>query len=97
MAAISKLSELAPECSICEHVNDCDEKRMVACAYLQRPQILSPVLADLTAPLTEDILVKHDYRDIKIGENTTVTIDLEDLKRQLEKDFYKHLNCQFGA
>ena len=94
MAALKKL---APECEVCEYVNDCDEKRMVACAYMQHPQILSPTVAELTQPLTQDILVKHDYRDVRIALNTTVTIDLEDIKRQLKKDLYKHLNCQFGS
>lgn len=47
-----------------------------------------------------DVLVKHDYRDIKIGPNTTITIDLEEQKRQLERDIYKALGgpcLEFGA
>ena len=46
-------------------------------------------------PLTQDLLVKHDYRDIKVGEDTTVTIDLEDLKETDGKGFYKALGCPF--
>lgn len=44
-----------------------------------------------------DMLVKHDYRDIKIAENTTVTIDLEKMKKDLAEDFYKAINCSFFA
>ena len=92
MGTFSKTSE---ECLTCDYYNDCDTKRMVLCAYLENPPILSPATANLTAPLTQDILVKHDYRDVKIAENITVTIDLEDIKKQLERDFYKSLNCNF--
>ena len=35
------------------------------------------------------VMVKHDYRDIKIDALTTVTIDLEDIKKQLAEDFYR--------
>ena len=34
-------------------------------------------------------IVKHDYRDIKIDASTTVTIDLENIKKQLAEDFYR--------
>ena len=34
---------------------------------------------------------KTDLRDIKIDENTTVTIDLEELKEQMKKDFYRQV------
>ena len=35
------------------------------------------------------VMVKHEYRDIKIDASTTVTIDLEDIKKQLAEDFYR--------
>ena len=34
---------------------------------------------------------KTDLRNIKIDENTEVTIDLEELKEQIKKDFYKQV------
>lgn len=47
--------------------------------------------------ITQDIIVKHEYRDVKIGENTTVTIDLQDIKKNLENEIYKglRLDCKF--
>lgn len=33
-------------------------------------------------------LVKHDYRDVKIAEGTTITIDLEELKENMRKQIY---------
>ena len=97
MYTMGNLSKLAPECELCEHRDSCDTKRMVACAYLNKPQYLEQATADIVNPLTQDILVKHEYRDVWIDENTTVTIDLEDIKKQLVKDFYKKLTSQFGA
>jgi protein associated with RNAse G/E len=52
------------------------------------------VMAQAGMPSTESAampaLKKHDYRDIKITENTTVTIDLEELKENMKKSFYKN-------
>lgn len=94
---MGNLTKLAPKCELCEQRDSCDTKRMVACAYMNKPQYLEQATADIVNPLLQDMLVKHDYRDVRIDSNTTVTIDLEDIKKQLEKDFYKELNCQFGA
>lgn len=49
---------------------------MEAHGYLQ-PDVVAPVM------------VKHDYRDIEIDASTAVTIDLEDIKKQLAEDFYR--------
>lgn len=83
----------APECQVCQYYNDCKHKRRVACAYLE--PITNPAAAEITQPIVVDVAVKHDYRNIKIAENTTVTIDLEDMKKKLEEDIYKAINCSF--
>lgn len=59
------------------------------------PPMLERAAESVSMPLTEDIAVKHDYRDIKVGENTTITIDFEDIKKRMEKDLYKALGCPF--
>ena len=41
-------------------------------------------------PLAQDLAVKHDYRDIKIDKNTTVTIDLEELKQNIAKEICRN-------
>lgn len=69
-------SELDERCKKCVNRDFCKDKRLAACAAM-------PLTQDLTQPL----LVKHDYRDIKIDANTTVTIDLEKLKEQLKERF----------
>ena len=63
-------------------------------SYLE-PKAAASASVGYAAPVLEDILVKHDYRDIKVGENTTITIDVEELKRQIKKDFYKQLGIGF--
>lgn len=45
--------------------------------------------------ISETIIQPHDYRDVKIDENTTVTIDLVELKKKISESLYKDLkiNC----
>lgn len=88
------VSRLCEKCRKCPFVSKCDKKRMEAMAY-QEPKVAASSSVDYTAPVLADILVKHDYRDIKAGENTTITIDVEELKRQMKKDFYKQLGIGF--
>lgn len=88
------VSRLCEECRKCPFVSKCDNKRMEAMAYLQ-PKVAASASVDYTAPVLADILVKHDYRDVVIGENTTIPIDVEELKRQMNKDFYKKLEIGF--
>jgi len=88
----SKDSEV---CIACEHYDNCDNKRMEMCAaaYLQPPAM--PTIM----PIGTDITVKHDYRDVKIAENTTITIDLEEVKRdtlkKLQQEIYNSFGCSF--
>ncbi len=83
----------APECQCCSNYNDCKNKRRVKCIYLE--PLTNTVATELTQPIMEDMLVKHDYRNIKVGENTTVTIDLEEMKKKLTEDFYEAIRCSF--
>lgn len=83
----------APECQACSYYTDCKNKRRVACMYLE--PLSNPAAASVTQPIMADIAVKHDFRDIKIGENTTVTIDLEEMKKKMVEDFNKAINCKF--
>lgn len=47
--------------------------------------------------MTMDVMVKHDYRNVRIAENTTVAIDLEEIKQNLKDEIYKglRLDCKF--
>lgn len=89
------LKVLSEQCRSCEYVNDCDKKRMAACAYIQPQNIAEATAESYAMPVAADMAVKHRYRDVKIAEGVTVTIDIEDMKKQIERDFYKQLNCGF--
>lgn len=50
------LSRISPECEKCPFVKKCNNKRMVAEAYLIHSS------AEMLAPVLEPMAVKHDYR-----------------------------------
>nr|DAS46943.1 MAG TPA: hypothetical protein [Caudoviricetes sp.] len=90
------LSKVSKICNACEHYDDCDNKRMEACAYLiPKESLANPCIQQSIEPIAADMAVKHAYRNIKIAENTTVTIDLEEIKKKVREDFYKNLGCGF--
>lgn len=79
------LSRLSSKCRNCRYVKTCNHKQMEDLAYLK------PVASDVSLPLAQPLLRKKDLIDIHLDKNTTVTIDLEELKEQMKKDFYKNL------
>lgn len=84
------LSRLSIKCKRCRYVETCDHKQMEALSYV------APGTSNVSLPITQPILKKHDLREIKLDTGTTVTIDLEEMKEQAKKDFYKGL-MKFGA
>lgn len=79
------LSRLSSKCRRCIYVKTCNHKQMEALAYLKS------AASDVSQPLVQPLLRKKDLRDIYLDKHTTVTIDLEELKEQMKKDFYKNL------
>lgn len=77
------LSRLSKQCRECRYAKTCQHKKMEAVAVMRQAN------AALAESAAMPALAKHDYRDIKIAENTTVTIDLEELKENMRKSFYK--------
>lgn len=80
------LSRLSRRCNECPFVDTCEDKRMEALAYIEPSA--GTLTTDLSAPLTAPIIQPHEFRDVTIGVNTKVTIDLEEIKKQLSKEFY---------
>lgn len=80
------LSRLSKRCRECPFVDTCENKRMEALAYIEPSA--APLRNDLASQLTAPIMQPHKYRDIKIDVNTTVTIDLEEIKSKLSKAIY---------
>ncbi len=83
------LSRIYSQCRKCPYVDTCDHKRMEALGYLPEQSIAAPAASPLAADMVQPMAVKHDYRDIKIAEGTTVTIDIEELKKKMVEDFYR--------
>ena len=95
---MGRLSRLSKKCRECPFKDKCNKKRMEAEAYLPKPMAASavmPSVSEMAAPMA----VKHDYRDINLGENQIITIGLEELKRQMKHDFYKSVGLviDYGA
>ena len=74
------MKRLAAKCAVCEWRYECSNKRFEAVDYYL---ITEAAQQRYAASIASEILAKHDYRNIKVGENTTVTIDLEEVKRKL--------------
>ena len=84
------LSRLTAACKTCRFRDTCDHKRMEMVGFLEPPAVVSQQsqLQELTVP--------HEYRQIKIAPNTTVTIDLEDFKKEVEKSIAEHAGLYGG-
>lgn len=87
------ISTDTPECKNCSRYKTCDEKRKMMC--VQYMPYLSMTSQSTTTPNANELCVKHDYRDIKIDTNATITIDLEEVKKNLTKELYKSFECPF--
>lgn len=85
------LSRLSAKCQACPDVLTCDHKRMEAVAYFK--EVASNAGIDAAQPT----LIPHDYRNIKINNGMTMTIDVEELKRELERSIYKRTGLMYGA
>ena len=91
---MSSRSRLSEKCRKCPFVSKCSVKRMEAEGYIET-NLAAPVTMPSAAEMVQPMAVKHDYRDIKVGENTTITIDVEELKKQLEEDIYRKAGIGF--
>lgn len=85
------LSRLSKKCQNCPDVDTCTHKQMEALAYME--DVTKKASIDAAQP----VLIPHDYRNIKMGDGTNITIDVEDLKKQLEQSIYKRAGLMFGA
>lgn len=85
------LSRLSVKCRECSFVEKCKHKKMEALYYLEP----AGMPAAMEAP--QPLLVPHDYRNIKVAENTTVTIDVEKLKKDLVQSHFPNMGLDYGA
>lgn len=90
---MSGLTRMAKMCRECPFKDKCKNKRLEKEAYLT-PNI-SPIIEDMVSP----VLKAHDYRNVKVAKNTTVTIDVEELKERMRKEIYRQarIGLNYGA
>lgn len=87
---MSSITKTASICRICPYKDECNNKRLESCAFMEVEKRNSvSLIQENTTSCAAPILRKHSCRDIRLDENTTVTIDLEEIKEQLRKDFYR--------
>ena len=87
--------DLKKDCLKCSEYNPCAEGGkwcFVAVAQMVEKAESQKFIADQCVskgqPICTSRVQLHDYRDIKIAENTTVTIDLEELKIKLNESYF---------
>lgn len=85
MNDFGSISRLSEKCRKCPYVENCNHKEMEHLGYIV------PAAQECVQSLIQPLMRKTDLRNIKIDENTEVTIDLEELKEQIKKDFYKQV------
>lgn len=90
---MANLSKLHPKCNECSYKYKCNEKRMVACGIAE---LSSKASADMKAPTLETMAKEYTPITIYRGENCTIDTSLEEIKRQIEEDFYKNIRCGFN-
>lgn len=61
------------------------------------PQLAMSAAMPLAQESAQPLLVPHDYRNVKVADGMTITIDLEDLKKQLVESHYKQIGLNYGA
>lgn len=90
---MSGLTRMTKMCRECPYKDRCTNKRMEKEAYLT--PTTSPIIEDMASP----VLKVHSYRDVKVAENMTITVDLEDLKERMRKDIYRQsgIGLNYGA
>lgn len=86
-------TKLSSKCRNCPFVSKCSKKRVEAEDI--QPNLTMPATLPSVAEMVQPMAVKHDYRNVKVAENTTITIDLEEMKRQMTKDFYRKAGIGF--
>lgn len=89
------LSKMAKTCRKCPYQATCTHKQMEAFAYLpDRMAINAAPGAGMGA--AAPVLRSQELRNIYIDVSTTVTIDLVDAHRELERELYKDFDIYRG-
>lgn len=90
------LRKIATKCKLCKKRDICDHKRFVACAYRDLPANSNELTGSITVLAAAPVLRKKETRTIYLSLDDKVTIDLEDIKKELNKALSIGLNSMKG-
>lgn len=77
------LSRLSSKCRSCRYVKTCNHKQMESVSYLE------PTKTNISQTMIQPMLKKRDLREIRLDNDITITIDLEELKEPMTIDFFQ--------
>ena len=100
--------DLKKDCETCSERDACFSSHAVGVAVAEIPKLSKGGICngamlscgvDYGVEYVQPTLVPHDYRDVKIADGMTITIDVEELKKQIEQSIYRQAGpgLQFGA
>ena len=100
--------DVKKDCETCSERDACFSGHAVGVAVAEIPKLakggicngaMLSYAVDYGVEYVQHILVPHDYRDVKIEEGMTNTIDVEELKKQIEQNICRQagLGLRFGA
>lgn len=61
------------------------------------PQFAMSAAMPLAQEAAQPLLIPHDYRNVKVADGMTITIDLEESKRRLVESHYPQIGLNYGA
>lgn len=88
------MSRLSRKCRSCPYVSKCSMKLLESEAYMEL-NLAASAASPSSAEMIQPMAVKHDYRNIKVSEGVTITIDVEELKERMREDFYRKTGIGF--
>lgn len=73
------------------------EEEIVSKIKSRPPQLAMSAAMPLAQDAAQPLLIPHDYRNVKVAEGMTITIDLYDLKKQLIESHFNQIGLNYGA
>lgn len=96
--------DLKKDCETCSERDACFSGHAVGVALAEIPKladggICNSAMSCCSADCVQPILVQHNYRDIKVSDGMTISIDLEEIKKQIEQNIYRQagFGLNYGA
>lgn len=68
------------------------KKEIVSKVKTRPPKLATSNAMSLVQDATQPLLVQHNYRNVKIAEEMTITIDIEELKSKLIESHYEKID-----